>query len=245
MQLEAGYRFRTAPRFHCAFRWPERLRLNDGVDAADPGLRPRPVWRPPTEVELALLVDDPDDAGPARAEHIQTFTLPEHLRARWWQVAEQLTEAPADDSPAYRAFVNDVASFLGFKGLPLPPRAVFDVVLSPPGPPVADRPAAVPSAVVAGINLGDGPTSLVFLNLPPARLAVLLQPRAEVGEHPGAPPGLARRFLTAHPDYPLVRLLLEPGEGVWLPAGGGAFHRHPAEGEDLDVWLVIRALAEG
>ena len=87
--------------------------------------------------------------------------------------------------------------------------------------------------MVALINLGGGPASLVFINLPPARLAELLHEQS-------ADPGVVRRFLTAFPDYPLVRLTLGPAEGIWLPAAGGVFQHCPAADQDLEVWLTLR-----
>jgi hypothetical protein len=230
MRLQAGYRFRGAPQFHRAFAWPDRIRLNGGVNAADPALSPRPDWRPATAEELSLLVDDTDGEAAAAADpagYLQAFSLPRHLHERWWELADQLAAGPMEELPAYQTFAREVASFLGFKGLPLPPRCTFDVVLAPAGA-APDRPP-----MIALINLGGGPASLVFVNLPPARLAQLLQEQA-------ADPGVVRRFLIAFPDYPLVRLTLGPAEGIWLPPAGGIFQNHPAEDGGLEVWLALR-----
>jgi hypothetical protein len=80
------------------------------------------------------------------------------------------------------------------------------------------------------VNLGDERTSLVLLNLPPARLEERLGPPAE---------GVVGRFLAACPGYPLVQLVLDPGEGAWLPPGVVILERRPAD-RDVDVWLVLR-----
>jgi hypothetical protein len=198
MELQAGYRFRAAPHFHLDLHWSDRIRLSGGGSAP-------PGWRPATDAELALLVEDPVAGAPA-TQSSQLFTIPAHLRSQWWVVADGLTDTPMGDSPAYQGFVRAVASFLAFKGLPLPGRCAFDVVLSPgkartfsPGLDAGGAGQTAPlSSTVACVNLGDGPVSLVFLNLPADRL---------------------RAILEAGPDYPRVRLFLEPGEGVWLPPG--------------------------
>jgi hypothetical protein len=243
MRLESGYRFRGAPRFHRAFRWADRLCVNGGVDPSDPALPPRPDWRAATAEELALLADDTDSPPEVSdaTDALQTFSLPRHILSRWLEVAGGLAGGPAGEPPGYRQFARDVASLLTFKGLPLPPRCAFDVVLAPASapPPPGSRPSAADGPrVVALVSLGDAPTSLAFLNLPPPRLAALLP---DSTADPGA--DVARRFLAAFPDYPLVRLTLGPGEGVWLPPAGGAFRHCPAEG--LEVWLVLRQECAG
>jgi hypothetical protein len=209
MDLQAGYRFCNAPRFHAARPWPERLRLGGG-DA----------WRPPTEAELALLVAAGEAGDDAWGRDVCIFAVPEHLRSLWWDLVAAAPDAPPDAGPLARAF----ADFAQFKRMPLPARCSFDVVLTPPG-----RPAAV-GPFVAGVNLGDERSSLVLLNLSPARLEERLGSSAE---------GVVGRFLTAFPGYPLVRLALDPGEGAWLPPGAVVVDRGPSD-RDVDVWLAIR-----
>jgi hypothetical protein len=208
MDLEAGYRFCDAPRFHLARWWPERLRLGSG-DA----------WRPPTEAELALLVATGQVGDDAWGRDVCVFAVPEHLRSLWWDLVAS-SDAPPEVGLLARAF----ADFAQFKRMPMPARCSFDVVLTPPGS------SATIGAFVAGVNLGDERTSLVLLNLPPARLEERLGPPAE---------DLVGRFLAACPSYPLVRLALEPGEGAWLPPGAIVLERCPS-GMDVDVWLAIR-----
>ena len=71
-----------------------------------------------------------------------------------------------------------------------------------------------------GINLGDEAVSVVLVNLAAGQIqdqlaqrCASLPPAATMGE-------LAERFLTYLPDYPPVRLRVEPGEGYRLPVGG-------------------------
>jgi hypothetical protein len=215
VDLQAGYRFCNAPRFHAAWAWPERLRLGSG-DA----------WRPPTEAELALLVagEAGDDTW---GRDVCVFAVPEHLRSLWWDLVAAAADAPPDAGPLAQAF----ADFAQFKRIPLPARCSFDVVLTPPGQPAAGTAGpAGQGRVVAGVNLGDERTTLVLLNLPPARLEERLGPPAE---------GLVERFLAACPGYPQVRLALDAGEGAWLPPGAIVLDRCPSE-RDVDVWLALR-----
>jgi hypothetical protein len=50
---------------------------------------------------------------------------------------------------------------------------------------------------------------------------------------------LVVRFLRFFPDYPPVRLLLKPGEGYRLPAGGMILDGYVADKQEPDVLLVI------
>jgi hypothetical protein len=270
MKLQAGYRFRTASRFHNSSSWEDCLCINSGVNPSDPHLSPRSDWRPLTETEKSLLLDEinsiasvEDTAVDRIAESIQTFAIPDYLRSRWWEVAELFTANPVLESRAYQQFVCDVTAFLRFKGLPLPPRCAVEVVLSSVGSvpvpesecPQLARPkttisdeitqsVATSSKTVAEINLGDDPVSLVFLNLSPTRLAEFLNSPTEdtFATKQTSPPDLVRQFLTANPDYPLIRLTLRAGEGVWLPSAGGHFFRSPEKNQQLEFWLVVRTL---
>jgi hypothetical protein len=205
--LEAGCRFCNAPRFHATATWPERLRLNGGVVRDGDRYVPEGTWRPPTEAELALLVAPGEAGEESWEERACVFAVPDHLRSLWWDLVAVAPDRPPDVAPLARAF----ADFAQFKKMPLPPRCAFDVVVTPPR-----RPAAV-GPFVAGVNLGDAPTSLIMLNRSPTI-----------------------RFFADSPGYPLVRLDLGPGEGVWLPPAALVLDRCTSD-RDVDVWLAIRA----
>jgi prolyl 4-hydroxylase len=90
-----------------------------------------------------------------------------------------------------------------------------------------------------GINLGDEATAVVFVNLTCRRMDAELRhrfpdrpPAATVGE-------LVERFLRAFPDYPPVRLALEPGEGYRLPRDGLIVGGSPEGKQEPDVFLLI------
>jgi hypothetical protein len=68
--------------------------------------------------------------------------------------------------------------------------------------------------------LGDEAISVVLVNL----AAQHMHDQLAIG-FPGVAPAathgeLAERFLARVPDYPPIRLRIEPGEGYRLPAGG-------------------------
>jgi hypothetical protein len=242
MHLEPGFALTVAPRFHLPGAWPDRLRVNSGVEARGEHFSPRADWRLPAPEELALLVND--DGAPAapdgfRPEALSLFHVPEHLRRRWWDLAARQGDPAGIDAEGFRAFLRDVVDFCRFKGLPLPPTCAFDLVVTAPGRAFDLPPEERATRPLGAVNLGDEPTSLVFLNLPAARL----QDRLRTA--PGAPGvcprlgELTRRFLTSSPTYPLVRVLLRPGDGYWLPAGGAVADGYTLDKQEPDVLLLI------
>src|SRR5579885_1321765 len=167
---DAGFRFCNAPRFLPALAWPERLRLPGGAEGA---------WRPPTDAELALLVAPGEAGDDAWGHNVCVFAVPEHLRALWWDLVAAAADGPPDVAPLARAF----ADFAQFKKMPLPGRCSFDVVLTPPR-----QPAAV-GRFLAGVNLGDERTSLLF-NLPCAEGFLRVRLDLAAGEGVWLPPGV-------------------------------------------------------
>jgi hypothetical protein len=263
MHLEPGFALTVAPRFHLPGGWSDRLRVNSGVEARGEHFFPRADWRLPAPEELALLAKDgaPDAPDSFQREALSLFHVPEHLRRRWWDLAARQGNPAGIDAEGFQAFLRDVVDFCRFKGLPLLPTCVFDVVVTAPGrastrvdpvagclaglafdlPPTCSVPPAEETPRPLGaVNLGDETTSLVLLNLPAARLQERL---------PAAPGAagvcptlgeLARRFLTSFPAYPLVRVLLRPGDGYWLPAGGVVTDGYTLDKQEADVLLLVR-----
>jgi hypothetical protein len=261
MHLERGFALTVAPRFHLPGAWPDRLRVNSGVEARGEHFFPRADWRLPAPEELALLAND--DGAPAapdgfRREALSLFHVPEHLRRRWWDLAARQGNPAGIDAEGFQAFLRGVVDFCRFKGLPLLPTCACDLVVTAPGrvstrvdaaagclaglafdlPPACSLPPAEGTTRPLGaVNLGDEPTSLVLLNLPGARL------RDRLCTAPGVCPTLgelARQFLTSFPAYPLVRVLLRPGDGYWLPAGGAVTDGYTLDKQEPDVLLVVR-----
>jgi hypothetical protein len=212
MQREHGYRFSIAPRFANSLDWRERLQVG----------RRETSWRPASESECALLVAN-DATEETWRQDICLFSIPEHLRAKWWNLAARQIETLPARLDGMEPFAQAVAEFAQFKRLPLPRRCAFDVTLTSPQEahqtPLAEaelfeasNAVAANSPVVARINLGDERTALVFSNAGPAHLA----------------------------DAPLVRLVLDPGEGVWLPDTDVIYGVDHSGKTDLDVWLILK-----
>src|SRR5262249_28185872 len=181
---------------------------------------------------------------------------------RWWDLAVRQGNPAGIDAEGFGAFLRGVIDFCRFKGLPLLPTCAFDVVVTAPGrastrvdaaagcmaglafdlPPTCSVPPAEGTTPrpLGAVNLGDEATSLVLLNLPAARLQDRL--RTAPGAAGVCPTlgELARRFLTSFPAYPLVRVLLRPGDGYWLPAGGVVIDGYTMDKQEPDVLLLVR-----
>lgn len=230
--LEAGYRVGVAPNFAVRTDWPARLAVNSGSEPSGAVVVPKPDWRPVGAAELALLTAP----GPT-ASQVSLFHLSDELRARWWKTAEAL--GMAGDSDAYPAYAREVVEYLRAQGLPAPADTAAEAVVTAP-----DRRTTRDGldgsvdvrrggGLIAGVNLGDEPTAVVFLNLPPAAM------RAKT---PAQDRWLAKTFLAAHPDYPLVKVRLDPGEGYWLPAAGAVFDHWTLGQNEVGVLIVLRTL---
>jgi len=253
MSLAAGLTFRVAPRFHCRTAWTERLCLNGGMVCDPAGVFPRDDWRPASADELRVLIAAEPDAE-LGADQIGLLTLPAHLRTRWWELAEQ-SDVERGTVTGFDALADAVVELFRFKRLPLPARCAATVVVSRPGQrstrlaptgsalsglgfdvpaPAGRRDArAVPLAV---INLGDEAAQIVVLNL----RVDALERRADEGA--AARAGDAERlraFATRHPDYPLVGVRLDPGDGLWLPTPPPAFDGWTIGKHDVDTSLVL------
>src|SRR5262249_44840350 len=156
-----------------------------------------------------------------------------HLRSAGWQLLEQVHETEEQRLAGFDAFVGEVARFLAFKELPVPDGAAFELLVSRPGQRATHRQGqppglsfnldgATPLPVqdedrrprLGGIiNLGDEPPPLLFLNLPAQGLLAELRHRHSGQVMPATLAELADRFLTLCPDYPPLRLRIDPGEG--------------------------------
>jgi hypothetical protein len=237
MTHQPDCRFAVAPHFHLPIDWSRRLLVGAEVEEVDGAFFATASWRPPTPEELAVLVQAA--AEPMSPEDLDAcvclFGLPRHLQSRWWLLLEQAARVLGDGRlPGFEAFVSQLLDFLAFKDLPVPEGARCDVVVH--AGPAASRPVGLqcslgPSApwpgaqdlgrrrLWGGINLGDEQTSVVL--------------RTRTCRPPGAERG--HRL----PDYPTVRLTLEPGQGYRLPRGGLTLVGHSPDKQEPGVLLLI------
>jgi hypothetical protein len=258
VSLESGCRITTAPRFSLerAWAWSERLRINSGVRQDAGRFFPKPDWRPATEAEVAALVVEPHRLqGEFPREDLCLFAITEHLRSRFWSLAERDEGGSGDRVDWFPRFASELAEFARFKGLPVSPSYALDLKISRAGQPStrlddAGRELRLGGLgfddsdsdrrCFGGINLGDEATGLVFLNLTPDRI----RERLAGSDVPEASSfgrfDLARRFFELFSSYPIVRITLRPGEGYWLPQHGLACDGDTSDVKRVDVRLEIR-----
>ncbi len=239
--LEPGIRVGLAPHFQNTRPVSERLQLNSGVISDAGRIWPRTDWRAPSAEELAMLTAGEEDPGVLRLFHI-----PERLRARWWEFAAGQESEASKSALTFTQVAGEISEFLGFKRLPLPRPSTLEVVVHAPDlpsikPAMAGLAAPLPwTGLCGGINLGDQETSLVVINLGERQVR---ERRLECSVET---PFLDRVgvFLTAHPEYPVLRIRLQPGEGYWLPATELGFDCDTRGRGEVDVQLLIRAVDE-
>lgn len=258
MNLKSGFRFMVAPRFHISGEWSPRLLIGSGVQEINGIFIPRLTWRPASTEELSMLIADSSksESLDAARECINLFQLPQHLGSEWWNLLESSAGAiSAGQLPGFDSFVARVGEFLAFKGFTLPDDADFNLVVSK---------AAVRAGSDAGllgwvelarerpwadgnplprdwgtINLGDEETSVVLINLPLGKMAEELLGRFPLEPVPATIGELAARFLGSFPDYPTVRLILQPGQGFCLPKRAVVLGGFPVSNADPELLLTI------
>lgn len=135
--------FAVAPHFQCKGSWADRLLVAEGDG-----------WRAPGEAELAGLTrDSPPEDGTACS---RLFTVPMHMRTRFWAMLDQ--EA-AEGSGDFVNFSADLAEFLTFKSLSPPKDAVCELILQDAAGTVTTDDAW------ALVNFGEEPVLLAWPQL--------------------------------------------------------------------------------
>jgi hypothetical protein len=259
VELQRGVRLVVAPRFPGRLEWSDRLQINGGVDTVDGRFCPRRDWRPPDHADFDRLIGGPPSVEPAGAapkvasadavlppSDVGSFHLPSHLRRAWWALADS-PDALAGDGRSYHAFARDAIEFLRLEVAVRGPGEPPAGWLTPSGAAGASEsgenrpsPAGERERVVAVVNLGDEPTHLVLLNLAPAAMAALIGAPWPIDPARGACADLLGRFFTALPSYPLVRVRLEAGDGLWFPAHGLVHDVCTLDKREVDVALTLR-----
>jgi len=158
------------------------------------------------------------DEAPPGVNPLRTnlLAIPAWLRTAWWDHVDQT---------GYERFASDVLEFLRFKDLPLPPLCEIEVTVSRPDETRTRLHEATKAAPLVVVNLGDEASHIIMSNLPPA--------------------ATAGRPYEARSAYPLVRIRLDPGEGLWFPPCGVICDGWTREKRELDVLLIIRPSRAG
>ena len=223
-------------------------------------VRPGPGCESPlTRVPVS---ENPESAGPPHHEEIclkpweaGLVVIPARLREAWWASAGWAVP-PTGRDDGYHRFVAAVLEFLRFKRLPLPARCEADLLASRPDlrgnrldPTTGELgglgfSAPASQRTVGMINLGDETTHLVLLNVPAHGMRTLLAQDGESDPRSLSPSDLVSRFFEAYPDYPLTRVSLDPGEGVWFPGVDVVHDGWPGAKQGADVVLTIRGEME-
>jgi hypothetical protein len=211
---------------------------------------------------MALLVSGPEHALETDAEAGCLFQIPGHLKAAWWDLLDRSVETKDAALPGFEDFTSQVAAFLRFKHLEVPPSLQMEAVVTAAGrcSMRSDRETGAPAGLGSSlapwagcappeggalprlwavVNLGDEDTRLILIAVPIQGLAANLAVR-----HPGQPPPttvgeLVRSFLREFPDSPPVRLRLGPGEGFRVPSGGLILDADATDKHEPDVLLLI------
>jgi hypothetical protein len=233
--------------------------MGAGVQEADGRFFPRGPWRPLTADELTLLTSNPESDAEAGC----LFQVPGHLLAAWWDLLDRSAGAGDAALPGFEDFTRQVAEFLRFKHVDVPPCLHMEAVVTAAGrcsmrsdpdtgAPAGLGPSLAPWALCpppeggvprlwAVVNLGDEDTSLVLIPFPIQALAATLalphpdQPPATVGE-------LVSWFLRESPDFPPLRLRLHSGEGFRLPPAGLILDADATDKHEPDLLLLMTQL---
>jgi hypothetical protein len=222
--LAPGVRVRPWRHFLAELDLPRRLSLHEGARRVGDGVEPRRPDRPLAPAEVELL----DGTRAAEEPGLLLFTTPLLLRERFAALdPDEIPQAgDAAPSPAWEGFSREASLVLERLKLPLRrPWSLLLDVRDPAAPPPllaggaalrALRPVpGVAEPWAAHVNLSDVPVAWVWWNLPLPAMARLLAERGE-GPPPDLP-GLVRLFVERYPSFPLVRLVLAPGEGLLVP----------------------------
>jgi len=147
------------------------------------------------------------------AGDVSVIAIPRHLLKRWWNLVESGDGDPARMNRGFESYAREIAEYFSYKSWALPTDAVMEAVLCD------DVSSAPRPSRATRFSLGTG-TLLAVINLGEENLGIAL----------GA-------------ESAQVRVILEPGEGVILPAGGILWNLATLPGPTLGVTLLIGSLA--
>jgi hypothetical protein len=215
---------RVAPRFHDPVGIAARLSRSSGADADATTFAARGPLVAPDDAEIDPGASAHENDAAIGETEVALFLLPRHLVARWWALAD----AAPDEGPlpGFDAFAQAVLELFRFKALPLPEPARCEAIAIACGHRAGTSPVADAAAHGAA-----GPRLLA--NLGPRAAHVVLLPVADQQIARGL------RYLRDAPETALLRVRLDPGDGLWLPATDLLLD---FEGEDADEAIVVLCL---
>jgi hypothetical protein len=258
--VELGLVIRTLPRFSSAVLDHVRVEAKSGIVMRNGSLWPRGDWRPvlEREAEILGLMRKPSSPHSERiesenAETISIFELPFHLLRRWQRISGELPAsagvASVVEDVQYQRFVSQLVDFFRFKRVPLPSKCRFTVVCDLPvnsdasGAGADDSNEAVEVSLIPSdeahlaVNLGTAASSLIFINVPIARVDPISGENGEIMRGDGR--NNTELLFSRLSDCPCLRIIFPPRKG-YLICGSGILHsRCPISRTQPDIWLCV------
>jgi hypothetical protein len=250
---EDHYRLTVAPRFQLRRTFVGRIDRNGGVERDGDCLYPRDDWQSLKPEELSALVVEGSGPGALLpSTQLGLLEIPERLRGAWWKEAEKNA-----GSEGFDGVFSALIEFLRFKRLPLPERVHLEVAVNAPnlkstrgassgaaqGLAYRDRPASwngQARQALGLVNLGDEATFIVLLDLPPSTLVARLEAAGDAEASALSANRLVKRYFEIFPREALLRVRLDPREGLWLSPQGVVHDGWTHGKRDLDVVLSVR-----
>jgi hypothetical protein len=145
---------------------------------------------------------------------VSVIAIPRHLLKQWWKLAEASDGDPSHITAGFKGYAREVAEYFEYKSWTLPPDAVMEVLVSD-----TERECALQPSQATRFSGGVGKL-LACINLGDESLAIVL----------GA-------------ESARIRVILEPGEGVMLPASGVLWNLSTLGSVDPAITLLIGLLS--
>lgn len=256
-RFEDHYRLTVAPRFQLRRTFVGRISRNGGVERNGDCLYPCDDWQLLNPEELSgVVVEGARPGALLPATQLGLLEIPERFRMAWWKEAEKSAA-----NHGFEGVFSALIEFLRFKRLPLPERVHLEVAVNAPnlkstrgapsgasqGLAYRDPPAAQNGRArqaLGLVNLGDEAAFIVLLALPPSTLVARLDAARDAGAIALSPDRLVKRYFEVFPREPLLRVRLDPGEGLWLSPQGVVHDGWTHGKNDLDVVLSVRMEVE-
>ena len=257
MKLLPGYSVREHKHHARAWQPEACLSINSGVVTENGNNFPRDDWRPLSQEELEILTQSDKDTGYRHS--LQLFNIPDRLHELFWdldleQVVRQLNNQVLVKS--YGDFVDQLAEFLRFIEAPVPRRCEFQTMISALGQRStrvdpsnkntlglkADRCyQEAGELMAASVNMGDETRSMVWLNLCPLLMRNVLerQNKKKIYKDEASLRNMVNNFLAEFPQYPILRLNIEPGQGIFFPFNCFIYDGYTMEMDGPDFNIMI------
>jgi len=236
----------------------ERVTMLNGKPTQDPTFVPRVPWRPPTDTELNLLLGE--DTNPAY-QSVGVVKLPKHVVSLWKKTGVHLARTEQETravsrKPTYVEAVKATGQWASTFQTRKDQAIMHNLACIPKGlrtvthNPKEDRYIGLHldswEQKTLGelssarnrlcINMGQSARYFLFVNQEIQSIQQMLDMPTQ-----GSPRALIRHFLNAYPDYPVIRIKLEPFEAYIAPTEN-LIHDGSSENQAYqDVQMTLRS----